>query len=183
MPCPDACLRRVADGEHLAAYRAAHGLLLAVCFPPSLVACLARLVHWWVAETKESRLLGWLDPKAWCDHVATHISSVGVHRARGFLDSLSQYWVSLDYLLQVSSRDHWFDNSRIHADFPKLALHEERSVKCFTRIRDRSRKLSPSQRRLGWRTLAGACIRMVSWGVHRPLGGITALTRRGRTRL
>jgi len=42
---------------------------------------------------------------------------------------------AIDYLLQVSSRDHYFDNSRIHSDFPMLRQHEETPFQTFARIR------------------------------------------------
>lgn len=44
---------------------------------------------------------------------------------------------SVDYLLQVSSRDHTFDNSRIHSDFTELKAQEEDDVCAFVRIRER----------------------------------------------
>lgn len=45
---------------------------------------------------------------------------------------------SVDYLLQVSSRDHTFDNGRIHRDFPSLAASEESLVRAFRRIEARA---------------------------------------------
>ena len=42
---------------------------------------------------------------------------------------------AIDYLLQVSSRDHFFDNTRIHEDFPMLREYEEAPFKTFARIR------------------------------------------------
>lgn len=46
---------------------------------------------------------------------------------------------SVDYLLQVASREHTFDNSVFHGDFPGVAGHEETPLEAFRRIRARQR--------------------------------------------
>ena len=52
---------------------------------------------------------------------------------------------SIDYLLQVSSREHSFDMSRLRRDFPDLSSREESIEECFRR---RTQMHSASERRV-----------------------------------
>uniref|UniRef100_A0A7R9WTB5 Uncharacterized protein n=1 Tax=Craspedostauros australis TaxID=1486917 RepID=A0A7R9WTB5_9STRA len=56
------------------------------------------------------------------------------------------YLDAADYLLQVASREHSFDCSKMKADFPTLVDHEESIVQCFRR---RRRWLMLQQRKRG----------------------------------
>jgi hypothetical protein len=56
-----------------------------------------------------------------------------------FINILATYMVPslqpINYLLQVSTREHSFDNSRFLKDFPEIQQHEESIYECFVRRR------------------------------------------------
>ena len=65
---------------------------------------------------------------------------IGAYHA--FAQALPDWgWLELikavDYLLQVAAKEHTFDNSRIHSDFPELRAQEEDDERAFMRIRAR----------------------------------------------
>ena len=51
------------------------------------------------------------------------------------LSRLMPFLESIDYLLQVSSREHTFDNTLFKTDFPQLSRMEESIPECFVRRR------------------------------------------------
>ena len=98
-------------GEYLVYYRRAYGITsrTSIWVPMFIMTWFVTIVHW-IAHTIKRRCRIWIP----------------------YLDSI-------DYLLQVSIREHSFDNTRFFTDFGS-SFKEESILECFQRIRRKQQR-------------------------------------------